>query len=448
MPTDTVVRAVTLPVGAPVGVTWDGLNEALTAAWRLSTHAANWCVQELYKRDTVGEARTPAAVKPRAKTNPAGFYAYGEAVAQPWAAGWVGTTKSLGCCLRAAHGKYLRDRFEVMVRHNQNLLTYRFPFPFPVHNGAWSAGYADGGFPTVTLPLPGLGRVTLRLKRRADFGRQLAMFRQLHDGVADKCEAALYRNGKGDLLVKLVGKFPRPDRGPADNVMFLHTDPNALLVAEVNGRSASVTNADHVRRALAVVGAMERRAAGVRPLPAFPGGGSMGVEELKRLRGLHAAFLERFRQDKKREVRMDRRRRRQLNRAVEARCRKANDRVKTFVAQVAAQVVRMCRRQGVGLVAYDDRAQSFFPSGFPWFDLKTAIRDGLDWWGVGWVDGEFVSLPSDERLTWLHTVRATVLAGRRAVANDRREGSHPKVATPSTGSTSRTRRRSPASARR
>lgn len=390
----TVIRAVTLPVGVPVGRSWDELNAALKDCFRLSTSLANWCVHQLFRADSPGD-------EPEAVTK---WYGYGEAGKHYPAWGdWAGAMASAQCVIRGVHRKYRQVRREVW-RGDQRSLTYRYPYPFPVHNQNWRTDYADGGFPTVTLNLPGHGSFTLRLKRRADFGRQLAMFRLLHDGTAKKGEAALYRNAKGDLLVKLVGEFPRrTDDGTRDRVCFLHTDPAALLVAEIDGRSVTVTNADHVRRMLARVRTMQAR---------------------------HRAFLDRAGQDKKREVRMDRDQRAQLNKVVEARCQKQRDRVNTAVKQIAAQVTRFCERQRVGLVAYDDTVRTFFPDGFPWHALKERLTQLLiGEMGCEWVCGEFVSLNEEERVEWLRRARATATAGRRSLATARRKGSHPAVST-------------------
>lgn len=404
----TAVRAVTLPVAEPVGRSWDELDAALKGCFRLSTDLANWCVHRLYALDVPGQAKEPPAVLK--------WYGYGDAGEHYPAWGeWSGAMASAQCVIRAVHRKYRQVRFGVMVRHAQHLLTYRHPYPFPVHNQNWKVSYDGGGFPVVTLPLPGLGAVTLRLKRRADFGRQLAMFRRLHDGAAKKGEAALCRDRKGNLLVKLVGRFPRRDRGEATNTCFLHTDPNALLVAEVNGRSVTVTNADHLRRAHAVIRGLAAR---------------------------HRAFLDRAADDKKREVRMDRVLRSQLNDAVDARCAKQRRRVDTAVKQIAAQVARFCERQRVGLVAYDDSVRSFLPDGFAWHMLKERMRTlFVGEMGGEWVDGEFLNLDEKERGEWLKRARATATAGRRALAHRNREGSHPKV------STCRAPRSRPASAR-
>lgn len=463
--THTVVRAVTLPVAVPLGAdpaggpwTWGTFDAALLPAFRLSTDLANWCVRRLFVLDDPASARTPDAVKK--------WYGYKDAgEAFPAIAGWAGAMASLNIVTRTVQRKYIQERFRVMVRHESNLLTYRFPQPFPVHNANWKTDYADGGFPTVRLALPGVGQVELRLKRRADFGRQLAMFKALHEGTAKKGEAALYRDRKGVLLLKLVGHFPRTrglnalppsadpmptlpdaevggrvtpealaaempegagsagetpslvrgvgvqDRG---NVCFLHTDPNALLVAEINGRSVTVTNGDHLKRAHAVIRETADR---------------------------HRRFLQRVSEDKKREVRMDRGQRDNLNKKVADRCSKQHARIDTAVKQIAAQVARFLERQRVGLVAYDDAVKTFLPDGFQWFALETRLKQLFEGeMGGEWVSERFMHLNTDEeRQEWLKRARHTATAGTRAVAHKRRSGSHPKVtpATNSTGSPSR-----------
>lgn len=442
--TETVVRAVTLPVGVPLGNnangqpwTWASLNAALADCWRLSTDAANWCVQQLYRRDTTGAPAMPAAVKPRSKANPGGFYSYAEfgAAFPDYRTRWKGATQSLNICLRYAERKYREQRFDVIHRSQNGLLTVRYPYPFPVDADAWKTTYEAGGFPVVTLSLPGVGSVGLRLKRRADFGRQLAMLRQLHDGTAKKGEAAIYKNRKGDVLLKLVGHFPKRERGKAINVCFLHTDPAALLVAEINGRKVTVTNGDHLKRWEVANRKQERNyvaavAAGKTPaIPPHRGGGPVPCAAIPAMQDVRKTMLQRAREDKKREVRMSRRQRVHLDTSVDARCEKHRHRIDTAVKQIAAQVVRMCERQGVGLIVYDDAEQSFIPGGFPWHALKTRLQQVFVGEMSGeWIDGNYVALKTDqEKQEWLSRARNTAAAGRRAVANRRRSGSHPAV---------------------
>lgn len=412
---DTVIRAVTIPVACPFGDdpagvawTWDSFNERLAAAFRLSTDLANWCVRRLFVLDDPASAACPDAVKK--------WYGYKDAAENyPRAGEWAGAMAGLNLVCRAVQRKYVQQRFDVMVRHDSSLLTYRFPQPYPVHNQNWKPEFEHGKYACVRISVPGVGMVALALETRAGFRRQLAMFRQLCDGTAKKGEAALYRDRKGNVLLKMVGRFPRRERGPATGVAFVHTDPGALLVVEVSGRAVKVTNADHIRREVAK----------------------------------HKAFLRRAGDDKKREVRMDRRHRANFDKAIDARCGKQADRLKTAIHQVAAQVARMCERVGVGLVAYDDSHRGFIPEGFPWHALKERLRQLLvGEMGCEWVDGQFTHLTDQkEKDEWLSLSKNTAAAGRKALAHKGRSGSHPAVTPNSPPKPCRPRRKSPGSAR-
>lgn len=434
--TSTVVRAVTLPVAVPLGDdptgspwTWETFNAALKAAFRLSTDLANWAQGELARRDV----RRSPEMESLPRFDPAGVYGTVPRRFARKAKGGKRPAKAGDPMTGSLYDLFnrecpFRDRFEfaaataqlilrkvetdwkehsdhgryaVIWRGDSRAMFLRYPQPFPVHNANWKTEYADGDFPTVRLALPGVGQVELRLKRRADFGRQLAMFKALHDGTAKKGEAALYRDRKG-VLLKLVGHFPRRERTEADNVCFLHTDPNALLVAEINGRSVTVTNGDHLKRAHAVIRETADR---------------------------HRRFLRRVSEDKKREVRMDPRQRDNVNKKVEDRCGKQRARIDTAIKQIAAQVARFLERQRVGLVAYDDAVKSFLPDGFAWHTLKSRLAQlFVGEMGGEWVDGQFTHLTDQmERQKWLERARNTATAGKRAVAHKRRSGSHPKV---------------------
>lgn len=402
------VRAVTLPVANVQSIGWKAVNKALDHCFRLSTHAANWCAQQLYIRDTIYQESTPQEVKPYSPaSNPDGFYSYGEAKTEPWFSQWDNLKQSLNICLQTAQRKYLQTRYDVMVRQKMSLVTFKYPFPFPYDEQSWKATYLPGDYPAVRLAIPTLGKVVLRLKRRGDYHRQLAMYRQLSLGQAVKGEASLYRDRDRQLLVKLVGYFPKREViHTNDNVCFLHTDPNTLLVAEVNGRSITITNADHLRRANATINEIAAR---------------------------HKIFLQRASEDKKREVRMDRERRADLNDVVNDRCEKQRDRMHTAVQQIAAQVVRYLQRQRVGLVAYDDSIKTYLPHGFVWYTLRQRIHqlhtiEG----GGGWIDGQFTSLNHEERVEWLARARATLNTAKKVATHRSRplRRSHPAVSVP------------------
>jgi len=415
---DTVIRAVTLPIAAPVDLTWAELNALVMPALRLATDLANWSVHTLFRLDTPNEPDCPQAVKD--------CYLYGLAKTEfpAWAERVELVASSAQCVMRAVHRKYTQDRRKFMAGHDSSLLTYRFPYPFPIHNANWSVGmelrsdkigarvhcpdesFERNAAPVFTCNLPGRAGVRLRLRQGREFGRQLAMVRQFLEGTAKKGEAALSRDRKGNLLVKMVGHFPRRERSGATNVCFLHTDPNALLVAEINGRSATVTNGDHLKRAHAIIREVNDR---------------------------HRVFLQRASEDKKREVRMNRHQRDNLNLKVDDRCSKQHARIDTAVKQIAAQVARFLERQRVGLVAYDDAVKDFLPNGFAWHALKTRLCQlFVGEMGGEWVDGQFTHLKDQqEKNEWLSRARNTALAGKRAVAHRNRSASHPAVTTPS-----------------
>jgi hypothetical protein len=404
-------RSVEFVVERVQGAAWAEFAAAADNALRLSTDAANWCVLALARLDSPNVRAEPQAVR--------AFYPYGEyAKSHPdYLVKWGGQTTSMNICLRYAHGKYRRERFRVMIEHAHSLLAIRFPYPFPFDADAWKGGlsFVTGAFPgeapAVTLRLPGTpDPVTLVLSRGPDFRRQIAGFRELLSRDAIPAEASLRRDRKGRFLLKLVGRFPKRERTDTPNAVFIHTDPNALLVVEINGHRANVTNADHIRREFARNANMIDR---------------------------HRAMLQRTREDKKREVRLDRKQRKNLEDYVAERCAKQNDRLKTFTQQVAAQVARMCERRQVGEVIFDDTNKAFFGSAersFPWSALKTCLQNHLiNRMGCGWIDGQFTHLRDEkEKEEWLASQRAArglalATAGRRVDAAKRRKGSHPAV---------------------
>jgi hypothetical protein len=428
MSDSTVIRCITLPVAVPQGDdpqgdpwTWKSFDAAILPAFRISTDLANWCVRRLFTLDHP-VAKCPDEVKK--------WYGYKDASTHyPDVAKWAGAMASLNIVTRTVQRKYIQQRFDVMLRQQSSLLTYRFPQPFPIHNVNWKTDYTDGGFPTVRLALPGIGQVELRLKRRADFGRQLAGFRALHEGTAKKGEAALYKDHKGVLVLKMVGHFPRRERGEPTNVAFVHTDPHALLVVEINGRSVAITNADHIRREVA----KDRSRSSCRNCHTDV------VMHVTHRTLAHAAFRQRVGEDKKREVRMDRRQRANVNKAVEDRCDKQNHRIDTAVQQIAAQVARMCQRQGVGTVAFDGTNKEFLSGAFPHYALEERLKQLLQGeMGCAWIDGQYTHADTPEaakdRREWLTTEQATQLLGtvpRVSRHKSRPPGtSHPGVSPP------------------
>lgn len=421
----TYTLSVVLPVvdaddadGNPIP--WEKLNQILNPTFRFVTDLANWAVQTLFKKDTVNVYSTPNAVKPGLKSETDKCYLYGEAVrAYPdWKEKTKDFSSSAAEVIHNVHWKYMEDRFDILFRHESRLTTYQYPYPIPFNNQRWSLDKDErSGWYVAVIGLPGHPRIRLRLQQGTEFRRQLALLRQIETGVAKVGAAAIYRNNKGRLMFKAVGNFPKVKREGATNVCFLHTDPNALLVAEVNGRRVTVTNADHLKRAMKV---------------------------FTHYADKHRRFLQRSSEDKKREVRMNRNHRKNFNTYIDGRCEKQNNRMDTALKQIAAQISRFCERQRVGLIAYDDSIRSFLPDGFRWFDLKDYIRTvftgrmGGEWIDADGTGGPYTKADSDEgreeRQQWLteakQRIEAETATTKRVVAHGQRKGSHPAVTPP------------------
>src|SRR5450755_2357653 len=61
-----ILRAVVVPIAAPIESTWEELRAALREMWIATTHASNWIVTELYARDVrplKGDEKIPVMVR-------------------------------------------------------------------------------------------------------------------------------------------------------------------------------------------------------------------------------------------------------------------------------------------------------------------------------------------------------------------------------------------------
>lgn len=228
---------------------------------------------------------------------------------------------------------------------------------------------------------------------------------------------------------------------------YLHTDPNALLVAEIDGHRAKVTNGDHLRRLRAIIVRKNRADEPPKRLEGIQRAGDV----IDRRAAKHRVWLQRVSEDRKHEVRMSGKQRKNLNKYVEGRCNKQDRRMKTAIEQIVAQVVGLCKRQGVGTIAYNDKNRDFLPDKFRWAALKTGIRDAfVDGLGGEWVDatecpdGPYTCEDSDkgaeERREWTRRLTAkpkatpvkaaaVTTAWKRVEEDINRTGSHPAVTT-------------------
>jgi len=359
-----ILRAVTFPVVGPVDGEWVDLRGDLASAWAASTALANWAATELVKNDVIrqaGQKKCPSMPP---------IYLYGLAVKtySGWS-DWNGAAATANSILRSVEQKYRAARYEIMWTRDRSLMTFRYPFPFPVHNQNWTASTVNQS-PTVSITINGR-KWMLRLKGGKEMARQLASFRDIEEGRAVKGEMSIYRvraNG-GDhrsavseadrsapraafrVMVKLVAWLPRREKVRSQGRVYdLETGPDRFLTAADGWH----INADFMRTACAE----------------------------------HAVFLDRMSNDTKHEKRWPKRKQRCLNEFRARRCDKQNNRVKTFCQQIAAMVAGRAHRLGFSGVTLNDNDKSYFSDGFPWHQLRTLMATKCDEMGMTFASGE------------------------------------------------------------
>lgn len=406
-----VTRTLTLPIRSVIrdGEESPLVLDAFRDSWRIGTDLANWCQRELVTYDA---RRDPGMVKmPKYEHSqfPDGSSLYQRVnAACPFRAMFDGAAGSMGSIVRAVENTWRSHprfgRFAVIWKGESSPCVFKYPYPWPVRSQELRIFRDNENRPRASITIPG-GRVEIRLADGPEFRRQLRQFDELISNVSNIGEAKISGHRRDGRLVgaklHIVGDFEVAERPEASNVCYLHTDPGALLVAEINGRKVTVTNGDHIQRALKIITVTNAR---------------------------HKSFLERTRQDKKHEVRMSPDQLRNLESKISQRCDKQNNRIRTAIQQIAAQVAHLCSRQNVAIIAYDDRNKEYVPS-FAWDALKQRIKAVFVGEMSGeWIDGQFTQFSTnEERSSWLQLARNTASAGRKAVAASRRSGSHPKV---------------------
>lgn len=369
----TVVRAFELPLQrADPKEAWQLIREG----WRQSTLLANWCLRYLLVQDA---CRVPSMEKlpPMPKVNLYGeaAKAFGLMEAGSW---WSGAAGSFSAVEKSVRDYWRQHRLAIVWHASEQPPLWRYPCPFPVRGQEWKAAGFEDGRPYVEVNLPsGTPRkpllARLYLRGGPEFGRQLALFRQVAEGALPRRALSVRRQGASNgchrptvkdggrpcrVLVKMVANVPARE-APGGRVLTLSTDPEAFWVAELDGRRAWVLNADHVRRIVA-------------------------------RHGQHLRTLQRMGEDAKAERRMRGNRATHQQARLERLSEKDRRRLQTWVQQSAASLAGFAVRQKVGTVAYLDQCKEFMPR-FPWHALKQRLRDRLAAEGI-----ELISAPETE----------------------------------------------------
>lgn len=328
-----LLRAVTMPVAAPLDQSWEETRSALKAMWVETTRAANWMATELYARDVrreTGMQKMPPMIP---------VYLYPE-LRREFPALPAQTVSALE---HTAQRKYRARRYDVIWTRDAALPTCRYPVPFPVHNQSWHATFDEGDRPVVSVRL-GEKRVRLRLKSGAQFRRQLEAFRAMAGGGALAGELAIYPAGAA-ILVKMVAWLARPARaiGRA-GVLAVATRADKLLVA-VNSKDELLWNynGDHLGRWV-----REHR----RQLDRWSEDSKFENRPVPSFAARRTASVDRF-----------------------------HRRMASAVHEISAQLAGYAARRHFETVSYDDQEHGFCEQ-FPWFRLRALLAEKLDREGI------------------------------------------------------------------
>lgn len=334
-----VLRAITVPVAAPIGRTWEELRAALRTAFSASTAAANVVVQALAREDVV---RVPELEKLPKCPTPYLYPVVREAVP-----GLDPTSAT--ALIRAIEGKYRAVRYDVIWLRTAAWPAYRYPQPYPVHNQAWSLSAEDGGALVLSVRFQGQ-RWALRLRGGPGFRRQRRALESLLSGESLQGEASLYEvgarpgdhrpNGSGRtrLMAKLVLWMPKQEAREATGQMLVEGTPEEFLVATIGDGVRWVINGDRIRSQV------------------------VGYDRARKRRA----------EDLKHEKRWPARRREAWLREGREAASRQQHRLATYCHEVSHMVVERARRAGVAEIVLD-LSRAWFVRPFPWHLLQEKL---------------------------------------------------------------------------
>jgi hypothetical protein len=346
-------RVVSLPVRSVVEPAGVSLLDSLRAAWRLSTDLANWCQQELLRRDVrraPGMERLPPCAVPSLYTiaiRDRGF---------PVAQLFGGAAGSAAAVVREVERRWRHHprfgRFAVLWRGESSAATYSYPYPWVVRAQETRLAWPEGGEPELSVTVPG-GRQAYRLAGGREFARQHGALRAVLAGAAKLGDTKLCARWSGGRIVGVDAKMsvttPVAPRSAGPATAIVRTGNDALLVVETPDRDAAwLYHADNLRGVLACYGRWRRRAA----------------------------------VDLKHEKRWPSHTRRRIVAGLQDRIRRHHARLDSGIKQAAAMAVAYCARHRCGSITYDDRERGSVPGDFPWARLRermslTAANHGL-----------------------------------------------------------------------
>lgn len=330
-----ILRAVIMPVSAPIGASWNELRDELRGLWAETTRCANWIVSELYARDI---RRGPE--DERLSSMPA-IYLYPEArelfPTLP--------AQAVAALIQDVQRRYRANRYAVLWTRSESLASYRYPVALTLPAQAWSL-HEESGRWSVSVRLS-QSRWRLKLRGGSPMRRQLARLPGLLDGTTERGSLTIYQStsNSGAVMVKIVAWFPKEVQERSLATLRVGTNAHSMLATDAGWR----IDPGAIRSVLA---ADARRRASLHA-------------------NLHVARVARAKSDG-------------IERALGDLSRRTRQRLadacRTYAAHFAAHATARAARE----VRYEDSVRPAL-SHFPWELLRTRVAQKLDALGIRFV---------------------------------------------------------------
>ena len=348
-----VLRSIVVPLNKVI----PALKEKLFECWEVSRALGNWAMVTLFANDI---RRTPDMEKlPKYKQlDLYHLLMHTEAGEYYDKSHWKGSKQSANLILRRAQQAYIKQRWDVLWAGNASLVSYRGgALPYPLDRDQWCLSLNNGGELSVKLSLPG-GPKEAMLKGGPGFRRQRHSLTQVIQGEVLGAEASLYLKKRlgddglrhAEYMIRFVVWLPR-SCGPVvgDRTLFVYTRNDRFLEADADWLDEPwVVNADHFKN---------------------------------KILGHHIAAMHRSNEDLKYEKRWPKKIRDRMVADRQARVRKNQNRLDTFVHETTTSLTNFAKRTKVKVVILDLSRKDFMPR-FPYFQWKAKLAYKLDEHGI------------------------------------------------------------------
>jgi hypothetical protein len=324
-------------VSVPVSNVEEGFWAEMRAGWKAARRAANRCVRMLYLDDDWGDSvDTPKL--PKFPADPSAEQRRYHAL-RAWAPEY--TTVSLCALMNWVRKTYLKRRFDLWIG-KASLPTFR-TVPWMVRKSGWTPD-PIGGSVTITCYQ---GRRTLDLSASADFAPQRRLLTYAASGEYLRGDAMLCEQGKR-IMFRAAVWVPVQARGGATGTLTVSSDPKALVTFKIGDRRAlKPLHMSHLRRSIAA----------------------------------HDEWRQGAAEDTKHEKRWPSHVRRDMLAALDRRCGRENNRLRTGCQQIAAMIVGYAVRQNLAEIACDFADRGYVPH-FPWSQLRASIASAAELRGI------------------------------------------------------------------